>query len=382
MTTDTHSQTNTHTHTHTGTEARDAARDGASGTGARAEPAVAELNALVVATAPWAFQSLYVAAKLGLADLLADGSRSSDQLAESAGADPDALYRFCRALAGLGVFRELPDRVFALTATGAALRSDAPGGLRYFIIVNGEESFRAWADVMHSVRTGRPAFDHVFGMSHFDFLARERASSTAFNTMAGRGPAIEAVEGFDFSGDRVVVDVGGGMGGLLAHVLRGHPHLRGILLDTPAGVAEAPELLRRHGVADRTEVVGGSFFDAVPAGGDTYLLARVIHDWGDGDALKILARVREAMRPGARLLVIDKVIPAVDGFHPGKFADLQMLVVLGGRERTMDELTALLARGGFAVTGARFPEPDSHGGGAEATIEAHPAHERVREPSP
>ncbi|MFC8567223.1 methyltransferase [Streptomyces sp. NPDC057245] len=321
-------------------------------------------------TAPWAFQSLYVAAKLGLADALEEGPRPSDDLAEETGAHPGALYRFCRALAALGVLNEYPDRVFGTTPVGAALRSDAPRGLRHFIIVNGEESFRAWADVMHTVRTGEAAFDHVYGMSHFAYLAQEAGASTSFNAMARTGAPTQAVDRCDFGKDQVVVDVGGGAGGLLAHVLERYPQLKGILLDTPEGVASASELLASRGVLDRAEITGGSFFDSVPTGADSYILSRVIHDWNDEDALRILRTVRRAMPPGARLILIDKVIPDVAGFHPGKFSDLQMLVVLGGQERTLDELTALLDRAGFRLTDSQMPEFGPEAPWAEALIQA------------
>ncbi|NEA63748.1 methyltransferase [Streptomyces sp. SID12488] len=343
-------------------------------TGAPRPDAVA-LNELVVTTAPWAFQSLYVAAKLGLADALAQGPRSSDDLAGETGAHPGALYRFCRALAALGVLDEHPGQVFGTTAMGAALSSDAPRGLRHFIIVNGEESFRAWAEVMHTVRTGRAAFDHVYGLSHFAYLARESDASTSFNAMAKTGAPTETVDRCDFSDDQVVVDVGGGAGGLLAHLLERNPKLKGILLDTPAGVAQAPDLFRSRDVLDRAEIRGGSFFDSdsVPTGGDSYVLSRVIHDWNDEDALRILRAVRRAMPTGARLVLIDKVIPDVAGFHPGKFSDLQMLVVLGGQERTLAELTALLDRAGFRLTDVQMPEVGQDAPWAEALILATPA---------
>ncbi|MEY9836990.1 methyltransferase [Streptacidiphilus sp. EB103A] len=336
-------------------------------------PDTAALNELVVTTAPWAFQSLYVAAKLGLADALAHGPRTSEDLAQESNAHPGALYRFCRALEALGVLQELPGRTFATTPVGAALRSDAPGGLRYFIIVNGEESFSAWAQVMHTVRTGEAAFDHVYGMSHFAFLAKEAAPSAAFNAMAGTGAPAHVLAHHDFSGDRTVVDVGGGMGGLLAHLLERHQHLRGILLDTPAGVAQARDLLAARNVLDRAEVLGGSFFESVPQGGDCYILSRVIHDWDDDDALRILNTVRVAMGPRSRLLLIDKAIPQVAGFHPGKFSDLQMLVVLGGRERTLAELTALLEAAGFSATDVQMPEVGPGSPSAEALIQARVA---------
>jgi hypothetical protein len=334
------------------------------------QPDAVALNDLVVTTAPWAYQSLYVAAKLGLADALAHGPRSTDDLAAETNTHPGALYRFCRALEALGILREHPGRVFSTTAVGAALRSDAPRGLRHFIIVNGEESFRAWAEVMHTVRTGKPAFDHVYGVSHFDYLAKEAGASTSFNAMAKTGAPTETLDRCDFGGDQVVVDVGGGAGGLLAHVLQRNPHLKGILLDTPAGVTEAADLLASCNVLDRAEIKGGSFFDSVPSGGDSYLLSRVIHDWDDEDAVRILRSVRRAMPPGARLILIDKVIPEVAGFHPGKFSDLQMLVVLGGQERTLDELTTLLARAGFSVTDVSMPDVGPDAPWAEALIQA------------
>lgn len=333
-------------------------------------PDTVALNELVVTTAPWAFQSLYVAAKLGLADAVRQGPRPSDDLAEETGTHPGALYRFCRALAALGVLHEYPGRAFGTTPMGAALRSDAPRGLRHFIIVNGEESFRAWADVLHTVRTGEAAFDHVYGMSHFAYLAQESGASTSFNAMAGTGAPTQTVDRCDFGKDHVVVDVGGGAGGLLAHVLERYPQLKGILLDTPQGVAQAPGLLASREVLDRAEIRGGSFFDSVPTGGDSYILSRVIHDWNDEDALRILRTVREAMPSGARLILIDKVIPDVAGFHPGKFSDLQMLVVLGGQERTLDELTALLDRAGFRLTDTQMPEFGPEAPWAEALIQA------------
>lgn len=328
-----------------------------------------DLHRLVVNSAPWVFQSLYVAAKLGLADQLAEGDRTSDELAAATDSHSGAVYRFCRALAALGVLAEQPGRRFALTPLGAGLRSDAPGGLSHFVIVNGEESFRAWADVMYAVRTGLPAFDHVFGMSHFEFLERNADSSRSFNGMAGRGTPPKVLDSYDFTGATVVADIGGGMGGLIVQILAANPRMRGILQDLPGGVAQSGEFLREHGLADRVEVVGRSFFEFVPAGADVYVLSRVVHDWNDTDALRLLGRVRAAMKPSSRLVLIDNVIPEVPGYHIGKFSDLQMLVVLGGQERTADEVVALLAKAEFEVTRTIMPDPVPGSPRAEALIE-------------
>ncbi|MFJ9903596.1 methyltransferase [Streptomyces sp. NPDC101152] len=327
-----------------------------------------ELFQLVFRSAPWTFQSLYVAARLGLADLLADGPLSSDRLAEATDSHADALYRFCRAIAALGLFREHPGRVFELTPAGEAFRS---GGLAQFTIVNGAENFRSWADVMYTVRTGKPAFDEIYHMSAFDFLDRNEEARQVFHRMVGRGTVPPVIDTCDFSKDTLVVDLGGSVGTLLAHVLKAHPGLRGILQDLPtvAEAGEAAALLHEQKVSDRAEIVGRSFFDGVPEGASTYVLSRVLHDWGDDDALRILGRVRDAMGPESRLVIIDQVIPDVPGFHPGKFSDLQMLVVLGGRERTVDEFRDLLARAGLKITDVRLPG-QGDGPRTEALLEA------------
>ncbi|MCD9140887.1 methyltransferase [Streptomyces albireticuli] len=327
-----------------------------------------DLFQLVFRSAPWTFQSLYVTARLGLADLLGDGPLTSDELAVATESDADALYRFCRAVAALGLFREHPGRIFELTSTGEAFRG---GGLAQFTIVNGAENFRSWADVMYSVRTGKPAFDRVYGMPAFAFLDRDEEARKVFHTMVGRGTVPPAVDSCDFSSDTTVVDLGGSVGTLLAHVLRERPELRGVLQDLPSVVGEAPTVLAGAGVAGRVEIVGRSFFDGVPAGGSTYVLSRVLHDWGDEDALRILRNVRAAMTEDSRLVVIDQVIPEGGGFHPGKFSDLQMLVVLGGRERTVEEFRGLLLRAGLKIRALRPPADDPAGSPrTEAVIEA------------
>jgi hypothetical protein len=290
----------------------------------------------MVMSMPWVGQSIYVIAKLGVPDELGAGPVQIDALAHRVGADPDALYRFCRAMAALELFEEHEGRRFSLTEGGELLKTGAPGGLRHFAIVNGGECFRAWADVEYSVRTGRPAFDLVFGVSYFDYLATHPEASASFNAMAGPGTAPAVLDQCDFSAAKLIVDVGGGTGATISSVLRRYPQAHGVLQDLPQAAVDAAELLSLEGVSDRCQVVAGSFFDSVPSGGDV-------------DARRILAKVREAMRPDGRLVVADKVIPPGPGFHLGKLADLQMLVILGGRDRSLDELRELLTASGFAV---------------------------------
>ncbi|MEC3894039.1 methyltransferase [Nocardiopsis alba] len=326
------------------------------------------MQRLLLLGMPWVGQAIYVIAKLGVADALADGPVGSDELAAQVSAHPGALYRFCRAMTALELMEEHSDRRFSLTEGGHLLRTGAPGSFRHFAVVNGAEAFAAWAEVEHSVRTGEPAFERVHGMPHFDYLAQNPEANSDFNAMAGAGTTPRILADLDLSEARVIVDIGGSTGTTLSEVLRGNPQASGILQDLPNVVAEAPEVLRRYGVEDRCEIVGKSFFDGVPEGADVYLLCRVLHDWSDEDSLRLLDQVRSAMRPGARLVIVDQTIPDTPGFHPGKLTDLQMLVVLGGKERTVEEMTDLLDKSGFQVTGVRRPEVPGPGG--ETAIEA------------
>jgi hypothetical protein len=304
-----------------------------------------------------ASQALYVAAKLGIADLLKDGPKSSDELAEAAHAHPAALRRLMRALASLGIFEEDAAGRFSLTPMGTCLRSDVPGSLRAPVLfLVGEEGWRAWGALLHSVQTGEPAFDHVYGMGGFDYGAQHPEFSKVLDeSMAAfAAPVADAVlAAYDFSGTSTLVEVGGGNGALLSAILRAHPELRGILFDLPHVVTGASKVLADAGVADRCEVVGGSFFDSVPGGGDTYMLKWIIHDWDDDRSIAILRACHRAMKGTGKLLVLDQILPRraePSGATAVFMFDLEMLVVApGGRERTEDEFRALLAAAGFRV---------------------------------
>lgn len=336
---------------------------------ATSDPAEAMLR-LHLMGGPWIGQSIYAASALGIADRLGEEPVAVSELAAACDAHEDALYRFCRALAGLGVLRAHPGRAFSLTEMGATLRTDAPRTLRWGTMLHGGETFRAWAEVLHTVRTGQPAFEHVFGEPYFEYLKTHPAANEIFNRTMGvtdRPPAVLAE--YDFGDARMIADLGGGMGALLASVLVKHEHARGILQDLPDAVLEAPDHLESHGVADRCEIVGESFFDSVPALADVYIVSRVLHNWPDDKAVELLTAIGKAMAPGGRLLVIDHLLPDDGEFHPALLADLHMLVVLGGRDRTEEELRALLEQAGFAVTG-RWDGPAGTGPRVESMIEA------------
>jgi hypothetical protein len=296
--------------------------------------------------ASWVPQCLYVTAKLGLADLLVDGAATSDELAAAVQVDPPALYRVLRGLASVGVFSEVEHGTFALAPLGECLRTDVGGSLRAYATLTGEVGFRCWAEVMHSVKTGRPAFEHVFGTDLYSYLAARPDVAELFQqgvTERGRELHAAVVEVVDFDGVATIVDVGGGMGALLAAFLEANPGARGILFDLPDVVAHA-------GSIDRCELVGGDFFEGVPAGGDVYVLSRVLHDWDDGRAAILLANCRRAMGDGGRLLIVSRVVSEGDSPDESKLNDLNMLVIGGGRERTQDEFRTLLEQAGFRLT--------------------------------
>ena len=300
-------------------------------------------------------QAIYVATALGIPDLLADGPREVDDLARESDTHASSLRRLLRALAGVGVFDKVgPDR-FALAPAGVALRTGVPGSVQPSVLfLLNESHWQPWGHLLHSVRTGETAFDHVHGTGLFDYLASHPEESALFNKgMAGNSPAHAhlVARTYDFSRMTKVIDVGGGRGRLIATILAEHEHLRGILFDQPHVVESARETLDDADVADRCELVGGSFFDAVPRGGDAYLLRNIIHDWQDEQAIAILTTCRRAMADGARLVLVERHVPddpreALLVLH----ADLEMLVNVGGLERTTEQYVRLLERSRFRLS--------------------------------
>ena len=298
-------------------------------------------------------QAIHVAATLGIADLLEDGPRSADELAEATETHAPTLYRMLRALASVGVFAETDGR-FSLTPLAEYLRTDSPSSLRAWAMQIGQQYFwTSWGHLLHGVRTGEPAFPELYGTSAWEYRAAHPEEDAVFNaamTALSAGVVEAVVRSYDFSEIDVLVDVGGGEGALLTAILAANPALRGILFDQSHVVATAGALLERAGAADRCEIVGGSFFDAVPDGADAYLLKSIVHDWNDVAAIEILRTCRAAMADTGRLLVVEPVIRSGNEPDPAKFSDLNMLVMLGGRERTADDFEKLYAEAGFRLT--------------------------------
>lgn len=299
-------------------------------------------------------QMIHVAAKLNIADLLADGPLSADDLAKTAGANPRALYRLLRALASLGIFAEREDGRFQLTPLAEPLRSTAVGSLHGAAVLYGEPwCWRAYGELLHSVKTGEPAFDHAHGLGIFDYCQQNPQAAAVFNRAMTdfTGQEVAAIlEAYDFSVFKIVVDVGGGHGAFLADLLAARRELRGILYDLPHAMEGARKLMAEAGVAERCAIVSGNFFQSAPQGGDLYLLKRVIHDWDDERAVAILKNCRDAIPDAGRLLVMEKVIPPGNTPSEATLFDINMVVSAGGMERTEAEYRALLARAGFVLT--------------------------------
>jgi hypothetical protein len=300
-------------------------------------------------------QAIHVAAVLGIADRLADGPRTSDDLAVATGTHPESLYRVLRALAGMGVFREEVGQQFALTELGDCLRSDAPepvGGWAAFV---GEPyHWQAWGDLLHGVRSGENPFRHIHGADPWTFRAQHPELSEGFDQAMlaiSRQVSAAVLAAYDFRRFTSVADIGGGNGAFLARILAAYPGMHGVLFDQPHVVSGAAPVLEAAGVAGRCEVVGGSFFETMPAGADAYVLKAILHDWEDEDCVRILHVCRRAMADGAALLIVEREIGTPNEEPDAKFGDLNMLVGPGGRERSVAEFAELFAEAGFGFVG-------------------------------
>ena len=306
-----------------------------------------------MALAHWVSHTVYVAAKLNLADHLAKGPKSADELAGPTGTHAPSLYRLMRTLANLGILTEDVRRCFALTPLGDALKTGAPGSARATILTMASDWMsRGLGQLLYSVQTGQSGLEKSLGMPVFDWLAKHPEEASLFSeTMVGihgaEPPAIATA--YDFTGLTTIVDVGGATGHLLTTILGRYQGSRGILYDLPHVVRDAPALIQARGLTNRVTIESGSFFENVPSGGDAYLLSHIIHDWTEDQCLTILGHCRHAMKPGSRLLIIEMVLPSGDTPHPGKMLDMMMLVGPGGQERTEQEYGTLLSKAGLRL---------------------------------
>ena len=300
----------------------------------------------------WLHWMLYVVTERGIADLLADGPRTSVELAHAAEVHEPSLYRLLRALSSFGVFSEESPRRFALTPLSSSLRTGDPSAGRELVLTQ-QWIGRAAAELPRVIASGETGMQLAFGMPVFEYLTQHPEDSANFNgTMIALASAEQpaVAQAYDFSGVRRLVDVGGGTGTLLATILAPHPLVQGVLFDRPDVVDEARATLAERGVAERCEVVGGDFFVSSLPNGDAYLMSHVLHDWDDDRCVAILRNCRRSIDPDGRLLIVEMVLTTGDEPDPGKMFDMFMLVVAGGMERTEGQYADLLRDGGFRLT--------------------------------
>ena len=306
---------------------------------------------LQLITASWITHAVRAMAELGLADHLADHPSTSDELATATGTHAPTLARFLRALAALGLVAHDEAGRARLTPLGELLRADAPASLRpYALAIAGPHVERAWHALPEAVRTGEPAFPRVHGLSLWDYFVADPEEGARFDAaMTGSAAARSGVlpAAVDLSAVRTLVDVGGGQGRMLTAALEANPGLRGVLFDRPEVLPGAEVFLAAAGVRDRCDLFAGDFFDAVPAGGDAYVLGHIVHDWPDEQAVAILRTCHRAMVPGARIWLVEMVIQPGDNYERAKLLDLLMLVLFGAQERTAAEYRGLLEAAGF-----------------------------------
>jgi SAM-dependent methyltransferase len=298
-------------------------------------------------------QLVYVAAKLGLADRLAGQPGTAAELAGELGAHPEALYRVLRALSTVGVFAETPDGRFGLTALGELLRSNVPVSMRNVALLYGDGwVWQAYGNMLHSVMTGQPAFYATHGKGFYEFLDQHATAEAVFQAAMddfSNNEAAAVLKAYSFKDVKSIVDIGSGRGALLAAILEAHPQLEGLAFDMPAAERECMRRFQEAGLTSRAAFVGGDFFRNVPEGRDLYLLKSVLHNWDDGAATRILEVCRQAISPSGRLLIIERVIADGQPSAEAKLFDVNMLVTVGGRERTEQEYRMLLAGGGFTI---------------------------------
>ena len=298
-------------------------------------------------------QLVYIAAKLGVADLLAAGPRSVDEIVVSTGTNAQALRRIMSGFVLCGLVIQREDKLFELTSLGEYLRSDAPDSLKDEALFTGEILCPAWSAIHNTVKTGITGFDHFFGMGIFEYLTQHPEIGESFNKVMVKCTAAmseSVLTAYDFSPFRTIVDVGGGFGALLTSILKKHPGIDGVLFDIPSVIQGAKEQLEKEGLLKRCNIVAGDFFDSVPQGGDLYILKSIIHDWDEANCLRILKNCNKAMGKRGKLLLVEWILPEIiDNAINAVNLDLTMLMVSGGQERTEEEYRALFDSAGFQL---------------------------------
>jgi SAM-dependent methyltransferase len=303
--------------------------------------------------------AIKAAAQLSITDHLGERPQGAEELAARLHLNPQALSRLLRTLVSLGLLADAGDGLFTLTPVGACLRRDAPDGMRAWALCEGAEYYQgAWMNLPHAVETGETAFEHTHGETFYQYLARHPETGHDFSQAMldyARLIATAVVAGYDFARVRRVVDIGCSHGHLLTAILQATPTVSGVLFDRPEIIERAEESLRGTELAERAELVAGDFFESLPAGGDLYILSRILMDYDDDASVRLLQNCHRAMAPGGRVLIVQLLMPEQgDGKAPARLfeaavSDLNMLVLTGGRERTEAEYRTVLGRAGFRL---------------------------------
>jgi len=303
----------------------------------------------------WISQAVGTVVEIGVPDQLAKGARKCRDIARAVGVSEDGLYRLLRALASVGLFAEGADRWFRLTGMGQLLRSDHPESLAGYARFTAHDiTWRPWGLLSYSVKTGMPAFDHLFNASVFEHFSRNPEVASVFDDAMTSISAMEAraaSDAYDFKGVETLMDVAGGHGLLLATVLRRHKRMRGVLFDLPHVAANAAMTFTRAGITGRVRIESGDFFKELPSGADAIIMKHIVHDWDDESATRILQACHRALDKRGKVLIVDPVVPPSNVPHYGKLLDLEMLVLTPrGRERTKAEFVKLLRGAGFRLS--------------------------------
>lgn len=310
---------------------------------------------LQLATGYIASTSIYIAAKLGIADLLAGGPKPVSELAAASGSHEDRLYRVLRTLASVGVFTEVAPRQFALTPAGAVLQTGTPDSIHPMALwISDPFHFRVYAEMLHTVKTGEITFDHVYGKPVFEYLPQDREESDIFDhamTWFSNWVVPAVLEAYDFSGIRTLLDVAGGRGALMRGILKKYPQMKGMVVDLEHVIEAAKQDPENKALGDRCRFQPADFFAAVPNDADAIIMKSIIHDWDDEPAVRIMKNCRKALagKPNAKVLLVEAVLAPGNDPHMGKFLDVEMMALPGGRERTEEEFRKLLAAAGWRL---------------------------------
>ncbi len=297
-------------------------------------------------------QLLYVATKLNISDILADGPKSSDEIALITETNSDSIYRVMRALSSFGIYKENPDKYFKITEKGELLKKDSPSSVRINVVMRMDEyNWKPWGELLNSVKTGENAFENIFGMNLFEYLTKNPESSKTFSKAMGTftQKIIKLVlDNYDFSSYNLIADIGGSNGDLLRQILLKYSHISGLLFDLPIVIENVNPDIFEPSISNRLKLVSGSFFDSIPTSCDLYIFKKIIHDWDDEHSIKILTNCYNAAKKGSKILIIENVIDPQNKNSATIINDIHMLVqTIGGRERTQDEYYKLLQEAGF-----------------------------------